>query len=42
LTFLTNFTPGAADLFIFVFGLEDANGNEVANYITVDGVIGIQ
>ena len=42
LTFLTNFTPGTADLFIEVFGLEDADGNEVFNYNTLDGLIVIQ
>jgi serine/threonine-protein kinase len=43
ITFLTGFTPGASDLFIFVFGMEDADGFDVTlSVITFDGLITIQ
>ncbi|MCH8813627.1 MAG: protein kinase [Chloroflexi bacterium] len=42
LTFLTNFTPGLAGLFVDVFDLEDADGNIIDDFIEVDGAILIQ
>ena len=42
LTFPTNFTRRTADLLIFMFGLEDADRNEMFDYITLDGSIVIQ